>query len=126
MVLMSEVIDALKPVRPGLSVEAVGGYAPMVEPPTGAAIHPDLRVAWAHWGRYLGFGYDDARYDRRKNLEDWQKVAPGGMTIVQYYSDNFAEPWVMPPFAGAIRGDRQYLLGRGIDSVYFLTALCQF
>ena len=50
MVLMSEVIDALKPVRPGLPVEAVGGYAPMVEPPTGVAIHPDLRIAWAHWG----------------------------------------------------------------------------
>jgi hypothetical protein len=42
------------------------------------------------------------------------------MTIVQYYSDNFAEPWVMPPFATAIRGDRRYILERRIDSVYFL------
>ena len=120
MALMSEVVEAVKPVRRDLLVETVGGYAPMIEPPTDTAIHPELRIAWAHWGRYMGFGYDDARYDRKKNLEAWQGAARGGMTIVQYYSDNFAEPWVMPPFATAIRGDRQYLTGRGIDSVYFL------
>lgn len=120
LTLMREVIARLETIRPDLLVETVGGYAPMIQPPTVGAIHPKQRIAWAHWGRYMAFGYDDPRYDR-KNLEAWQKAAPGGMTIVQYYGDNFAEPWVMPPFALAIQGDRRYLLDRSIDSIYFLT-----
>jgi hypothetical protein len=120
MALMNEVIESVEACRPGLPVETVGGYAPMIEPPTAARIHPRQRIAWAHWGRYMGYGYDDPRYDHKKNLEAWKAAAHGGVTVVQYYSDNFAEPWVMPPFAQAILEDRKYLLDQGIDSVYFL------
>lgn len=120
MAVMNEVIEHLHSVRPDLPIETVGGYAPVIAPPTTARIHPRQRVAWAHWGRYMAAGYDDPRYDHKKNLEAWQKAAPGGVTVVQYYSDNFAEPWIMPPFAQAIQGDRRYLLGRKIDSIYFL------
>ena len=120
MTVMHEVIERLQSVRPDLLVETVGGYPPMIEPPTAAKIHPQLRVAWAHWARYMAYGYDDARYEHKKNLEAWHKAVHGQVTVVQYYSDNFSEPWVMPPFAIAIQGDRQYLLSHDIDSIYFL------
>lgn len=68
----------------------------------------------------MAYGYDDPRYERKTNLEAWRKSAPGGLTVVQYYSDNFAEPWVMPPFAKAIVGDRKYMLEGGYDSIYYL------
>lgn len=69
----------------------------------------------------MAYGYDDARYEHKKNLEAWHQAVHGQVTVVQYYGDNFSEPWVMPPFAIAIQGDRRYLLSRGIDSIYFLT-----
>jgi hypothetical protein len=120
MTLMHDVIERLEPVCPDLLVETVGGYPPMIEPPTAAKIHPRLRIAWAHWARYMAYGYDDARYTHKKNLEAWHKAVRGQVTVVQYYSDNFSEPWVMPPFALAIQGDRRYLLSHEIDSIYFL------
>jgi len=118
--LLNEVVQRLASVRPDLLVETVGGYPPMTEPPTTGKIHPKQRLGWAHWGRYMAYGYDDPRYERKKNLEAWRKAAPGGVTVIQYYSDNFAEPWVMSPFAIAIQGDRKYLLEHSIDSIYFL------
>ena len=120
MLVMNDVLERLDAVRPELTVETVGGYAPMVEPPAAVKAGRRLRIAWAHWGRYMAFGYDDPRYDRRQNLEAWHAAAPGGVTIVQYYSDNFCQPWVMQPFARAIEGDRRYVLARKIDSIYFL------
>jgi hypothetical protein len=120
MTVMHDVIDRVQSVRPDVLVETVGGYPPMIEPPTAAKIHPRLRVAWAHWARYMAYGYGDARYEHKKNLEAWHKAVHGQVTVVQYYSDNFSEPWVMPPFALAIQGDRQYLLAHAIDSIYFL------
>jgi hypothetical protein len=47
-------------------------------------------------------------------------AARGGITLCQYYSDNFAEPWVMSPFTVAMEGDRRYFRQKGIDSVYML------
>jgi len=120
LAVMDEVINRVQARRPGLPVETVGGYGPVQDPPAGAKINPRQGIVWAHWGRYMAYGYDDARYDHRKNLEAWHAAAPGGLTVVQYYSDNFAEPWVPPPFATAIKGDRQYLLTHNIDSIYFL------
>ncbi|MBN2580355.1 MAG: DUF4838 domain-containing protein [Pirellulales bacterium] len=120
MVLMKEVIERLKRSAPQVEVETLGGYPPADTPPDGVAVSPRQRIIWAHWGRYLGIGYDDDRYDRRANLEAWRRAAPGGLTVCQYYSDNFAGPWILPPCALAIRGDRKYLLEKGIDSVYML------
>ena len=85
-----------------------------------AQIHPQQRVVWAHWGRGYTMGYDDPRYDRKDNLEKWRRAARGGITLCQYYTDNFAEPWVMSPFTVAMEGDRRYFLEKGIDSVYML------
>ena len=65
-------------------------------------------------------GYDDLRYDRKDNLEKWRRAARGGITICQYYTDNFAEPWVMSPFTVALEGDRRYFRQNRIDSVYLL------
>ena len=118
--LLGEVIARLAETAPGVLVETVGGYEPMTEPPSGAAIDPRLRIVWAHWGRYLKTGYDDPAYGRRGNLEAWRKAAPGGLTVCQYYADNFSEPWILPPFTAALAGDRRYFLSRGIESVYVL------
>jgi hypothetical protein len=120
MLLMSEVIERLKVTRPDLLVETVGGYGPMTDPPDNARIHPDQRVVWAHWGRGYVMGYDDDRYDRKDNLEKWRLASRGGITLCQYYTDNFAEPWVMSPFTVAMEGDRRYFRQKEIDSVYML------
>jgi hypothetical protein len=120
MLLMGEVIERLKTCRPDLLVETVGGYGPMTDPPDAAQIHPQMRVVWAHWGRVYTMGYDDERYDRKDNLEKWRRAARGGITLCQYYTDNFAEPWVMSPFTVAMEGDRRYFRQKGIDSVYML------
>jgi hypothetical protein len=120
MVLMGEVIERLKTSRPDLLVETVGGYGAAMDPPDTAQIHPQQRVVWAHWGRGYTMGYDDDRYDRKANLEKWRRAARGGITLCQYYTDNFAEPWVMSPFTVAMEGDRRYFQQKGIDSVYML------
>jgi hypothetical protein len=120
MLLMGEVIERLKTCRPDLPVETVGGYGAVTDPPETAQIHPQQRVVWAHWGRGYTMGYDDPRYDRKDNLEKWRRAARGGVTICQYYTDNFAEPWVMSPFTVALEGDRRYFRQKGIDSVYML------
>jgi hypothetical protein len=120
MLLLGEVIDRLRPSAPGVLVETVGGYEPVTEPPRDAEIHPAQRILWAHWGRYHGRSYADPAYERRENLEAWRRAARAGLTVCQYYTDNFAEPWILPPFADAMRGDRRYLVESGIDSVYVL------
>jgi len=120
MLLMGEVIERLKVCRPDLLVETVGGYGPMTDPPEAAQIHPRQRVVWAHWGRNYTMGYDDPRYDRKDNLEKWRRAARGGITLCQYFTDKFAEPWVMSPFTVAIEGDRRYFRQEKIDSVYML------
>jgi Domain of unknown function (DUF4838)/Glycosyl hydrolase family 67 N-terminus len=120
MLLMGEVIERLKSCRPDLLVETVGGYGAAMDPPDTVRIHPQQRVVWAHWGRGYTMGYDDLRYDRKDNLEKWRRAARGGITLCQYYTDNFAEPWVMSPFTVAMEGDRRYFRQKGIDSVYML------
>lgn len=120
MTLMREVIARVERIRPDMPVETVGGYNPMTEPPTDVEIHPRQRVVWAHWGRIYDFGYDTDTSDRKQNLERWRQAARGGITLCQYYTDNFAEPWVMAPFAIAMEGDRRYFLEKNIDAIYML------
>lgn len=120
VVVMREVIERLGHSAPDVQAESIGGYGPVISPPNGIEAHPRQRVIWAHWGRYHGYGYDDGRYAWKDNLETWRKAAPAGITVCQYYCDNFSEPWILPPFALAIQGDRRYFLDRGIDSVCVL------
>lgn len=121
MTLMGEVIESLADRALDVHVEALGGYHPVQEPPTGVDIHPRQRIVWAHWGRFHGEGYDDDQYGRKDNLEQWRQAAQGGMTLCQYYTDNFAEPWILPPFNEAIISDRAYFLKHeNVDSVYML------
>ncbi len=120
MTLTGELIDMMEKVRPDAHLETTGGYGPTTDPPSDLDFHPKLRVIWAHWGRYHAWGYDDPRYDRKDNLAQWRKACKGGITITQYYTDNFAEPWILPPFTLAIIGDRKYFLETKMDSVYML------
>jgi hypothetical protein len=121
MLIMSELIERLKVSRPDVLVEATGGYGPATDPPTNLEIiHPAQRIVWAHWGRYHGESYEDDRYGLKPNLEKWRKAVHNQITICQYYTDNFAEPWVMAPFALSIEGDRKYFLKNKIDAVYML------
>ena len=118
MLIMSEMIEQLKISRPDVVVEATGGYGPATEPPTDLSIiHPKQRIVWAHWARYHGESYDDDKYPLKPNLEKWRKAVHNQITICQYYTDNFAEPWVMAPFTFAMEGDRKYFLQHHIDSI---------
>jgi len=117
--LMNELINRLSKSVPNLLIETYGGYNPK-EPPVRTKPDPKLRIIWAHWGRYHGYGYDDPRYSLIGNLEKWRQVAPGGFTLCQYYTDNFATPWISAPYAIAIKGDRRYILDKNIQGVYVL------
>jgi len=120
MALMKELIEHLEQSRPDVQVETVGGYGAVPDPPSNLAlIHPKQRIVWAQWGRHHGIGYDDPKYDAR-NLDRWRAAAKGGLTICQYYTDNFAEPWVMGPFTTAMQSDRTYFLKHNVDALYML------
>lgn len=120
MILDSELINAFKKSHPGVLVETIGGYGAVPDPPTDLSIiNPKQRIIWAQWGRYHNVGYNDPKYDR-KNLDGWRKAAKGGLTICNYYTDNFAEPWVMAPFTTAMKSDREYFLKYDVKSVYML------
>lgn len=120
MQLFHELIDRVHQVRPGMPVDAVGSYGPVEDPPTGGALHPRQGVVWAHWGRYYDRGCGDPGYGRLDNLEKWRKAATGGLTLCEYMTDNFAEPWVLPPFTTSMIGDRQYFIEKKIHGVYML------
>ena len=120
MGLMAELAERLAVSRPGLPVETSGGYNPVHEPPQNARIHKDVRVVWAHWGRWHGEGYSDASYAWKDNLELWRDAVDGRLTLTQYYTDNFAEPWVAAPYSRAIVSDRKWVLENGVDGWYML------
>ena len=117
--LINELIERLQVSAPRVMVETVGAYGPVSEPPKVTKAHPKLRVIWAHWGRYHGFGFDDPRYDMIGNLETWRKAVKG-LTLCMYYTDNFATPWISAPYTKVLSGDRRYILDKGIDAVYML------
>lgn len=120
MLLENEMIAVFKVNNPGVMVETIGGYGAVPDPPSDLSIiNPKQRIVWAQWGRYHGVGYDDPTYDRR-NLDGWRKAAKGGLTICNYYCDNFAEPWVMGPFTTAIKSDRDYFLKNNVSALYVL------
>ncbi len=119
-VLMNEVAERLEVSVPQVIVETSGGYSPVKEPPQNVKLHHKLRIVWAHWGRHHGMGYDNPTYDWLPNVEAWRKSADNRLTLCQYYTDNFAEPWIAPPYIIALEGDRKYLLQNGIDGWYML------
>jgi hypothetical protein len=120
MTLTGEVIQRLQRESPHVLVETLGGYGAVAAPPSAANVNSKTRVIWAHWGRYHGMSYGDSRYQERANLEAWRHAARGGLNVCQYYCDNFCQPWIMPPFANTIQGDRKYLIEKQIDSVTVL------
>ena len=120
MVLMRELIERLQKSRPDVQVETVGGYGAVPDPPSNTGDHfSEAASRVGAVGADHGIGYDDPKYDRR-NLDNWRKAAKGGLTICQYYTDNFAEPWVMGPFTKAMESDRRYFLKHKVDAVYML------
>jgi len=121
LMVFNEMAERLAKVAPHVAVETYGGYPPVEEPPKRVRLHPRLRLLWAHWGRYHGKGYDDPTYDYKWNLDVWREVSKGrGLTLCQYYTDHFAEPWIAAPYAVAVIGDRKYALGHDVDGIYML------
>lgn len=118
--LMNEVVERLQASAPHVEIEMSGGYDPVHEPPENTKPHDALRVIWAHWGRYHGYGYDDPKYGLIDNLEKWRRAFPGRLTLCQYYTDNFATPWISAPYPVVLEGDRRYCLSKGVDAVYML------
>ncbi len=118
--LLNEVVERLRTSAPHVRVEMSGGYNPVHEPPENTPADRDLRIIWAHWGRYHGYGYDDPRYDWIENLETWRKAFPGRLTLCQYYTDNFATPWISAPYPIVLEGDRRYCAAKDVNAVYML------
>jgi hypothetical protein len=118
--LLSELSQRLDSSAPNVVVEMSGGYSPVVEPPDNTKPYEKLRVIWAHWGRYHGYGYDDERYGLKDNLETWMNAFPQRLTLCQYYTDNFATPWVSAPYPIVLEGDRRYIRLHSITGVYML------
>lgn len=120
VLLMNELVERLRRSAPHVLVEMSGAYNPVHEPPENTKPDDALRVIWAHWGRYHGYGYDDPRYGWIENLETWRKAFPGRLTLCQYYTDNFATPWISAPYPIVLEGDRKYCTAKGVDAVYML------
>ena len=118
--LMNELLERLQNSARKVIVETSGGYNPVHEPPDKTEPHENLRVVWAHWGRYMGYGYDDDTYPWKENLEKWLEAIQGRLTLCQYYTDNFATPWVSAPYAVCLEGDKRYILEKQIDGIYML------
>jgi hypothetical protein len=120
MLLMGELIESVRRVRPDVVVEQVAGYSPLAQAPTDAAnVPPTLRFIWAQWGRNHSIGYADPKYNAT-NLESWRAVAGDRLTTCQYYGDTFSQPWVMAPFTRAIVDDRRYFIDKQVGAVYML------
>ena len=118
--LMNELTERLSESAPHVLVETSGFYNPVIDPPKNTKAHDKLRVIWAHWGRYHGYGFDDPRYEPISNLESWLRAVPGRLSLCMYYTDNFATPWVSAPYTIVLEGDRRYILDKGIDDIYML------
>lgn len=119
-VLLGELCDRLRESAPHVMVETSGGYNPVHEPPKAIVPPENLRVVWAHWGRNYSTGYDDPEYCWKDNLELWRKSVKNRLTLCQYYTDNFASPWIAAPYTIAMESDRRYVLKSGIDGIYML------
>lgn len=110
MLILNAVMERMEKIRPELRIITAGAYAPVVEPPRKYRPHPKMLVSWAHWGRHHGMSFSDETYDWKPNLDRWFEIYEGRIVPFQYYSDHFAEPWVAPPYATTIEGDRKYLI----------------
>ena len=120
LTIQNQITERLEESAPHVAVEMSGGYSPVDEPPVNTKPHENLRVIWAHWGRYMGYGYDDPRYDRIANLETWRKAFPLRLTLCQYYTDNFATPWISAPYTIVLEGDRKYVREKAVTGMYML------
>ncbi len=118
--LMNELAERLAVSAPHVQLETCGCYNPLFDPPEVVKPNEKVRVVWAHWGRYHGFGYGDKRYTLRQNLESWNASVPGRFTLCQYTTDNFATPWISAPYPIVLEEDRAYMIERGIDAIYML------
>lgn len=120
LTIQNQIVERLEQSAPHVVVEMSGGYSPVDDPPLNTKPNEKLRVIWAHWGRYMGYGYDDPRYDRIANLETWRKAYAGRLTLCQYYTDNFATPWISAPYTIVLEGDRKYVRRNGVSGMYML------
>lgn len=92
-----------------VEMEILGGYNPVMEPPTGVRLDPRIRVHWAHWGRPFHEWYGDPDYALRENLDTW--LASGQpFTMVEYLTDTFAGPAIIPPAAQTMDRDTKWLI----------------
>jgi hypothetical protein len=118
--LANELTEEVAAAAPHAFVEASGGYAPVNDPPSDVTLHPKLRIVYVHWGRHHGRGYAEPAYDRIDTMMAWRRAARDGLNLCQYYTDNFASPWIAPPYAIAMISDRQWIVEHNADSIYML------
>jgi hypothetical protein len=111
--LCNRMLEKLDDVELDVEMEVSGGYNPVAEPPEGVRLDPRIRVHWAHWGRPSHEWYGAPGYALRDNLDQW--IGSGQpFTMVEYYTDAFAGPPIMPPVAAAMDRDNQWLIEQGV------------
>jgi hypothetical protein len=102
-----------------VELEVLGGYNPVTDPPETVELDPRVRVHWAHWGRPLDSPYGAPDYSMRDNLMKW--VASGcPLTMVNYLTDTFASPIILPPATKVMAEDNAWLAEQGFAGVMSL------
>jgi hypothetical protein len=118
-VLMNLLMAKIRAAGLPVELEILGGYDPVLDPPSPGLLDPQIRVHWAHWGRPHDQAYGDPDYPLRDNLEKW--LATGSpLTMVNYYTDAFATPPIFPPVSAAYQVDNAWMAQRQLDGVMSL------
>jgi len=121
MDLLNRLGDRLAKSAPGVRLESVVGYPPVVAPPKpgGSVPNGTWQALYAHWGRSHLTSYDDLEYVQRPNLLAWKSLFPK-FDICSYYGASSHQPFVGPPFLHALEGDTKFLSDTGVTGHYIL------
>lgn len=114
--LMSE---RLEKSCPWVTLEAVTGYAPALDPPQKAKPNGKWQAVFAHWGRHHAQAYGDAHYSNRTNLIKWQAVFKN-FEICSYYAAASHQPFNGAPFLHALEKDTEYFVTNKLVGSYVL------
>jgi hypothetical protein len=117
--LFNELSERLERWAPGVILEAVLGYAPMLEPPQGTQPNGKWQGVYAHWGRNNRTSYNDLDYARRPDLLVWISCFPLWQ-MCSYYGAGSHTPFNGPPFLHALEGDTVFLAEHRARGTYVL------
>jgi hypothetical protein len=117
--LFNQMSDRLEKNCPAVTLEAVCGYAPALEPPTNAAPNGKWQAVYAHWGRNHRQSYGDPDYANRASLAKW-RGAFKNFELCSYYAAASHQPFNGAPYLHALEGDTRYFVSNNLVGTYVL------